>query len=64
VRVGADDLALAEALLRRGLLVRPGQDFGMPGYIRVTIGSLPLMERLAGAVSEALEEPPAAEAAG
>jgi histidinol-phosphate aminotransferase len=64
VRVGGNDLALAEALLRRGLLVRPGQDFGMPGYIRVTIGSLPLMERLAGAVSEALEEPPAAKAAG
>jgi histidinol-phosphate aminotransferase len=64
VRVGGDDLALAEALLRRGLLVRPGQDFGMAGYIRVTIGSLPLMERLASAVAEALEGPPAAEAAG
>jgi histidinol-phosphate aminotransferase len=64
VRVGGDDLALAEALLRRGLLVRPGQDFGMPGYIRVTIGPLPLMERLAEAIAEALEEPPAAEAAG
>jgi histidinol-phosphate aminotransferase len=64
VRVGNDDLALAEALLRRGLLVRPGQDFGMPGYIRVTIGPLPLMERLAGAIAEALEEPRAAEAAG
>jgi histidinol-phosphate aminotransferase len=64
VRVGSDDLALAEALLRRGLLVRPGQDFGMPGYIRVTIGPLPLMERLADAIAEALAEPPAAEAAG
>jgi len=64
VRVGDDDLALAEALLRRGLLVRPGQDFGMPGYIRVTIGPMPLMKRLAGAIAEALEEPPAAEAAG
>jgi histidinol-phosphate aminotransferase len=64
VRVGGDDLALAEALVRRGLLVRPGQDFGMPGYIRVTIGPLPLMERLADAIAEALEEPPAAEAAG
>jgi histidinol-phosphate aminotransferase len=64
VRVGSDDLALAEALLRRGLLVRPGQDFGMPGYIRVTVGPLPLMERLAGAIAEALEEPRAAEAAG
>jgi histidinol-phosphate aminotransferase len=64
VRVRGDDLALAEALLRRGLLVRPGQDFGMPGYIRATIGPLPLMQRLAGAIAEALEEPPAAEAAG
>jgi histidinol-phosphate aminotransferase len=64
VRVGSDDLALAEALLRRGLLVRPGQDFGMPGYIRVTIGPLPLVERLADAMAEALAEPPAAEAAG
>jgi histidinol-phosphate aminotransferase len=64
VRIGGDDLSLAEALLRRGLLVRPGQDFGMPGYIRVTIGPLPLMKRLAGAIAEALEEPPAAKAAG
>jgi histidinol-phosphate aminotransferase len=64
VRVGTDDIALAQALLRRGLLVRPGQDFGMPGYIRVTIGPLPLMERLGVALAEALEDPPAAEAAG
>jgi histidinol-phosphate aminotransferase len=64
VRVGSDDLALAQALLRRGLLVRPGRDFGMPGYIRVTIGPLPLMERLGVALAEALEDPPVAEAAG
>jgi histidinol-phosphate aminotransferase len=47
VDVGTDDGALAEALLGRGFLIRPGQDFGMPGYIRITIGPLPLMERLA-----------------
>jgi histidinol-phosphate aminotransferase len=64
VRVGIDDIALAQALLRRGLLVRPGQDFGMPGYVRVTIGPLPLMERLGVALAEALDDPPAAEAAG
>jgi histidinol-phosphate aminotransferase len=46
VRVGMDDVALAEALLHRGLLIRPGRDFGMPGYIRATIGPVPLMERL------------------
>jgi histidinol-phosphate aminotransferase len=47
VDVGTDDGALAEALLQRGFLIRPGQDFGMPGYIRITIGPLPLMERVA-----------------
>jgi histidinol-phosphate aminotransferase len=58
VRVGGDDIELARALLRAGLLVRPGQDFGMPGYIRVTIGPRPLMEQLADEVGRnlALEE--------
>jgi histidinol-phosphate aminotransferase len=64
VDVGIDDLDLAKALLRRSFLVRPGEDFGMPGYIRVTIGPLPLMERLAAALGDALEELSAAEAAG
>ena len=46
MRVPMDDLELAEGLLKRGLLVRPGRDFGMPGYIRATIGPAPTMERL------------------
>ena len=50
VRVPGDDLELAEALLVSGLLVRPGRDFGMPGYIRVTIGPVSLMNRLADEV--------------
>jgi histidinol-phosphate aminotransferase len=54
VDTGADDIAVARALLRAGLLVRPGQDFGMPGYIRVTIGPLDLMERLAEELARAL----------
>jgi histidinol-phosphate aminotransferase len=49
-----DDIAVAQALLRAGLLVRPGQDFGMPGYIRVTIGPLDLMERVAEELARAL----------
>jgi histidinol-phosphate aminotransferase len=64
VDVETDDLDLSKALLRRGFLVRPGEDFGMPGYIRVTIGPLPLMERLAAALGDALDELSAAEAAG
>jgi histidinol-phosphate aminotransferase len=54
VRVGDDETALADRLLRRGLLVRPGRDFGMPGYIRVTIGPVSVMERLAAEVARAL----------
>jgi histidinol-phosphate aminotransferase len=54
VRVGVDDLGLAEALLQRGLLIRPGHDFGMPGYIRVTIGPVPVMQRLAAELARVL----------
>ena len=50
IRVPSDDLELAEALLVSGLLVRPGRDFGMPGYIRATIGPISLMNRLADEV--------------
>ena len=64
VDVQADDLAVAKALLRRGLLVRPGQDFGMRGYLRITIGPQPLMERLAGELAHARDELQAAEAVG
>ena len=55
IRVPIDDLSLAETLLTRGLLVRPGHQVGVPGYIRVTIGPVPLMERLADEVARILE---------
>jgi histidinol-phosphate aminotransferase len=64
VYAGGDDLALSEALVRRGFLVRPGQDFGMPGYLRVTIGPLALMERLADELGAARDGLAATEAAG
>jgi histidinol-phosphate aminotransferase len=48
VRVGVDDLALTDALARRGLLVRAGSEFGLPGYVRITTGPAALMERVAG----------------
>jgi histidinol-phosphate aminotransferase len=64
VYAGGDDLALADGLLRRGFLVRPGQDFGMPGYLRVTIGPVALMERLADELGAARDELTATEAAG
>jgi histidinol-phosphate aminotransferase len=45
VEVGGDDAALAGELVVRGFLVRPGSEFGLDGYVRVTVGPAPLMER-------------------
>jgi histidinol-phosphate aminotransferase len=54
VRVSVDDVALGERLLMKGFLIRPGRDFGMPGYIRITVGPLQLMERLAAELARTL----------
>ena len=52
VRVGGDDAALTRELAERdGLLVRPGSDFGLDGYVRITIGPAALMERVAAAIA-------------
>jgi histidinol-phosphate aminotransferase len=56
VRVGVDDLELVEALLRRGLLVRPGSEFGLDEHVRITIGQPELMERAAEELGRAREE--------
>ena len=47
VQVGGDDSALAGELVVRGFLVRPGSEFGLDGWIRVTVGPPPLMDRFA-----------------
>jgi histidinol-phosphate aminotransferase len=44
-RFDGDDAALAEALAARGILIRPGSDVGLPGYVRITVGPAPVMER-------------------
>jgi histidinol-phosphate aminotransferase len=53
VDVGVDDLALTEALARRGFLVRAGSEFGLPGFVRITTGPVPLMERVGAELAEA-----------
>lgn len=51
VRVGGDDAALAQALAEEeGLLVRTGNEYGLDGYVRITVGPEPLMERVAAAI--------------
>ena len=56
VHVGGDDLALAGELVVRGFLVRPGSEFGLDGYVRITIGPAPLMERVAQELTAVREE--------
>jgi histidinol-phosphate aminotransferase len=51
VRVGGDDRALAKALAEDdGLLVRTGSEYGLDGYVRITVGPQELMERVAAAI--------------
>ncbi len=52
-RVDVDDAVLAERLAQRGLLIRPGSDYGLPGYVRITVGPPPLMERLGAELADA-----------
>ncbi|MGH2450520.1 MAG: pyridoxal phosphate-dependent aminotransferase, partial [Candidatus Limnocylindria bacterium] len=56
VDVGVDDLALYDRLLRRGLLVRPGSEFGLDGSVRITVGPQPLMERATAELAHARAE--------
>jgi histidinol-phosphate aminotransferase len=54
-RVGGDDRELARALAEDGgLLVRTGSEYGLDGYVRITVGPAPLMERVAAAIGRAL----------
>jgi histidinol-phosphate aminotransferase len=47
---GGDDMELMDRLAHGGLLVRPGTEFGLPGYVRITVAPAPLMERVADAM--------------
>jgi histidinol-phosphate aminotransferase len=54
VEVGGDDVAVCEALAREGFLLRAGSEFGLPGFVRVTIGDEPLMERVGAVLARAV----------
>ncbi|MEW6582293.1 MAG: histidinol-phosphate transaminase [Actinomycetota bacterium] len=55
--------ALNEALLDRGVIVRPARAFGAPDALRVTVGLPEENDRMLAALAEALEEAAAAEPA-
>lgn len=55
-RVDVDDASLAERLAQRGILIRPGTDFGHPGYVRITVGPAALMDHVAEELRAACDD--------
>jgi histidinol-phosphate aminotransferase len=54
IELGGDDVPVCEALLRRGVLIRPGADFRMPGFARITIAPEAVMRRAARELADVL----------
>ena len=54
VRVGRDAAGVYQALLREGVIVRPVANYGLPEYLRVTVGQPRENERFLGALKKTL----------
>jgi histidinol-phosphate aminotransferase len=54
IELGQADGPVYEALLQRGVLLRPGSDFGLPGYARITIAPEATMRRAAREIIDVL----------
>ena len=54
--IGRDALPIYEALLRRGVIVRPIGVYGLPNHLRVTIGTQEENALFVKALAEALQE--------
>jgi histidinol-phosphate aminotransferase len=52
VELGVDDVAVCDELMRRGILIRGGTEFGLPGLVRVTVAPEAVMRRTAAAIAE------------
>ncbi|MEA2207778.1 MAG: histidinol-phosphate aminotransferase [Solirubrobacteraceae bacterium] len=52
VELGVDDVAVCDELMRRGILIRGGTEFGLPGLARVTVAPEPVMLRTAAAIAD------------
>lgn len=55
INVGRESLPVYNALLRQGVIVRPVANYGMPDFLRVTIGSPSENERFLAALQAALK---------
>ena len=56
VDVGTDGRGFYEKLLRLGVIVRPMNAYGYPGYIRITVGTEAENQRLVKAMAQVLAE--------
>ena len=56
VDLGVDDVAVCEALMRRGILVRGGTEFGLPGIVRVTVAPEAVMRRAAAEIARVVSD--------
>jgi histidinol-phosphate aminotransferase len=60
--LGVDDGELTGRLVRRGILVRPGTELGLPGWARITVAPDDVMDRAAAALLDVRAELLGAEA--
>jgi histidinol-phosphate aminotransferase len=56
VELGVDDQAVTAALMRRGILIRGGSEFGLPGFARVTVAPEAVMRRTAAEIVSAVRD--------
>jgi histidinol-phosphate aminotransferase len=54
VKVGSDSASVYEKLLRQGVIVRPVDNYGLPEYLRVTVGTEEQNHRFLTALEQAL----------
>jgi histidinol-phosphate aminotransferase len=52
VDTGKDDMEVFNKLLRKGVIVRPGSLFDMPGWLRVTVGTMEQCQRFVKSLEE------------
>jgi histidinol-phosphate aminotransferase len=55
VRIGVDSAKVFNDLLKQGVIIRTGTPFGMPDYIRVTVGTREMNERFLNALQTVLQ---------
>ncbi len=54
VELGTDDQPVCDRLASRGMLIRGGTEFGLPGFARITVAPPSVMRQAAAAVAEAV----------